>query len=133
MTEEMLVLARKKAERAVAGMEEGPLKVAAFQTILSKLLTDADSAAPNRPELVSPGRREKRPNTLSGRVLALRSEGFFKVQQGLGDVREGLRSKGFHYPLSTLSGLMQGLVRARLLRRERVTVEGKRVWKYANP
>jgi hypothetical protein len=117
-------------------MEDGPLKVAAFQTILSKLLTDADAAAPSKREsadTVHAVKPTKRPGTLSGRVLGMRSEGFFKMQRSLGEVRDGLRSKGFHYPLSTLSGLMQGLVRERELRRERVTVEGKQLWKYSNP
>jgi hypothetical protein len=136
VTEESLIVARKKAERAVEGMEDGPLKVAAFQTILSKLLTNADAVAPSRRKSADPARAarpEKRPGTLRGRVLGTRSEGFFKMQRGLGEVRDGLRSKGFHYPLSTLSGLMQGLVRERELRRERVTVEGKQLWKYSNP
>ena len=40
MADNSLIQARKRAEQAVRDMEEGPLKIAAFQTILTKLLTD---------------------------------------------------------------------------------------------
>src|SRR5260370_35133815 len=43
MTDDPLMQARKRAERAVEGMEDGPLKIAAFQAILAKLLSDSDS------------------------------------------------------------------------------------------
>src|SRR5438552_15957314 len=44
MTEDPLVYARKRAERAVEDMNEGPLKIAAFQAILAKLLGDSERA-----------------------------------------------------------------------------------------
>jgi len=47
-----------------------------------------------------------------GRILAIRSEGFFKTQRSLGEVRESLGSRGWHYPLTTLSGVMQALGQA---------------------
>jgi hypothetical protein len=77
-------------------------------------------------------RTEARSGTLRGRVLTIRSEGFFKSQRTLGDIREALGARGWHYPLTTLSGLMQGLVRNRELRRERVNVGGKQTWRYSN-
>ncbi len=42
MADDPLVVARKRAERAVEGMADGPLKIAAFQTILAKLLAESD-------------------------------------------------------------------------------------------
>ena len=134
MMQDALVHARKKAERAVEGMKEGPLKTAAFQTILAKLLAEVaplDEARRtiNRP--VHDAQRE--PNTLKGRILLMKSEGFFKTQRSLGDVREGLGSRGWHYALSALSGAMQGIVQQRLLRRERIITGGRKVWKYSNP
>ena len=134
MTDDSLVRARKRAEQAVAGMAEGPLKTAAFQTILAKLLTDADSGDGIEHTSAKPTPSGKRqPGTLTERILAIRSEGFFKVQRSLSDVREALGSRGWHYPLTTLSGVMQALVRQRELRRERTTSGSKQVWKYSNP
>jgi hypothetical protein len=134
MTGDPLIQARKRAERAVEGMDEGQMKIAAFQVILTKLLDDSD---PSERSGEAPAKRHpsagKHPDTLTGRVLAIKSEGFFKTQRSLGEVREALGSRGWHYPLSTLSGLMQGLVQQRLLRRERVSAGKKKVWKYSNP
>ena len=133
MADDPLVQARKRAERAVAGMADVPLKTAAFQTILAKLLADAD-----RSEQIQPTPSKARsgmkqhPRTLTERILAIRSEGFFKTQRSLSDVREALGSRGWHYPLTTLSGVMQALVRRRELRRERVSAGNKQVWKYSN-
>jgi len=134
MTDDPLVQARKRAERAVEGMDQGPLKIAAFQTILAKLLADSGPGAEvQRAPAKAPASTGKRAGTLTGRVLGITSEGFFKTQRSLGEVREALGSRGWHYPLTTLSGVMQALVRQRQLRRERVNVGKKMVWKYSNP
>ena len=134
MTEDSLIQARKRAERAVEGMNEGPLKIAAFQAILTKLLGDSGpSEQSGRTSAKAQSGTGKHPDTLTGRVLAIKSEGFFKTQRSLGEVREALGSRGWHYPLTTLSGVMQGLVQQRLLRRERVSAGKKKVWKYSNP
>ena len=79
MTEDPLVRARKRAERAVEDMDEGPLKSAAFEVILSKLLNDPDLQGQTRQDAAKarPG-REAQPGTLSGRILAIGSEGFLK-------------------------------------------------------
>ncbi len=134
MNEVGLVQARQKAERAVKDMGEGPLKAAAFQTILAKLLADLDLSEKSGPRA---GRKltgsQKESNTLPGRILAIKSEDFFQSQQTLSDIREALGSRGWHYPQTTLSGVMQTLVRQRHLRRERVSVGKKKVWKYSNP
>jgi hypothetical protein len=133
MTEDLLIQARKRAEHAVEGMKEGPLKVAAFQAILTKLLTDSDHAEEGqRTSAKALLSTNKHPDSLTGRILTIKSEGFFKTQRSLGEVREALGSRGWHYPLTSLSGVMQGLVQQRLLRRERVTAGKKRVWKYSN-
>jgi hypothetical protein len=134
MTEDSLVRARKRAERAVEDMDEGPLKVAAFEAILTKLLNDPDLRGQTLQDTARARTgKEAQPGTLSGRILAIGSEGFFKTQRSLGEIREALGSRGWHYPLSTMSGTMQGLVRQRRLRRERVDEGKKIVWKYSNP
>jgi hypothetical protein len=134
MADDPLVRARKRAEQAVAGMAEGPLKTAAFQTILAKLLTDADSGERiEHAAAKAPSGSKRQPRTLTERILAIRSEGFFKLQRSLSDVRAALGSRGWHYPLTTLSGVMQTLAQQRELRRERATSGNKQVWKYSNP
>ena len=132
MTDDPLVKARKRAEHAVEGMEEGPLKIAAFQGILAKLLSELKPATgvqrtPDKATL-----RKAKPDTLTARVVALRSEGFFKAQRSLGEVREALGSRGWHYPATTLSGVMQSLVQKHRLRRERVNAGKKKIWNYSD-
>jgi hypothetical protein len=134
MDEKQIISARQKAERAVKGMKDEPLRIAAFQAILARLLADGgrtEQAEQGSSKQESATSRD--PNTLRGRVLAIRSEGFFKSQRTLGEVRKALGSRGWHYPLTTLSGLMQGLVRKRELRREWIATGSKGVWKYSNP
>jgi hypothetical protein len=133
MDEHALIRARKRAEGAIKDMREGPLKIAAFQTILSNLLAESAASAPigHKATNPKPG-RQRQPDTLSGRLLAIKSDGVFSDQRTLGEVREALGARGWHYPVTTLSGAMQALVRDRQLRRERVSVGGKKLWKYSN-
>ena len=133
MTDDPLIKARKRAEHALEGMKEGPLKIAAFQGILAKLLSELKPATdgqrmPDRATL----RKAKPPHTLTARVVSLRSEGFFMAQRSLGEVREALGSRGWHYPATTLSGVMQSLVQKHHLRRERVNAGEKKIWKYSD-
>ncbi len=134
MSDAFLVRARQRAEHAVKDMKDGTLKIAAFQTILAKLLQDQDSPkeAPSEQAKVKPTVRAE-PDSLAGRVLAIKSDNYFKEQRTLAEIREALGTRGWHYPLTTLSGTMQGLIRRGGLRRERVASGGKKVWKYSNP
>jgi hypothetical protein len=143
MKDEVLLNARRRAEEAVRDMQEGPLKVAAFQTILNNLLTRPDASARSasvklhKPQAQGPlleravTRRERA--SLPARIRTLKDEDYFKEQRTLPQVREGLGARGWHYAITALSGAMQGLVRKRELRRERVSSGGKRIWKYSNP
>jgi hypothetical protein len=125
-------------QKAVDGMADPSLKVKAFEEIFARLLDEVGKGqreggrqrkVPNKTGTRSaPGR----PGTLTGRLLALREDGFFGAQRSLSEIREELGSRGFHYPLTTLSGAMQKLVRNRELRRERVKSGAKKAYKYAN-
>ena len=138
MDQKTIIEARKRAELAVDGMSDPSLKIKAFEEIFSRLLDEVGKGKPDGIRLrkgsaktqtrSAPGRQ----GTLTGRLLALREDGFFGVQRSLSDIREELGSRGFHYPLTTLSGAMQKLVRNRDLRRERVKSGAKRTFKYAN-
>jgi hypothetical protein len=50
-------------------------------------------------------------------VEILKEEDFFKGPKGLGEIRKKLADMGHHYPLTTLSGAMQGQAKKRNLRR----------------
>lgn len=55
--------------------------------------------------------------TIPGLVAELKDEGFFKKTKTLGDVKKRLGELGHNYPLTTLSGAMQGEAKKRRLRR----------------
>ncbi len=52
-------------------------------------------------------------------IIAMREGGFFQKPKELGEVADALEEKGFLYPVTTLSGVMLGLVKRRELRRKR--------------
>lgn len=131
---------RKQAERAVAEMPDGELKVKAFEVILNHLLEGTGPSTTEQAQHRTPSTRQaKSPRQASpaqsaaGRILVLRDEGFFKNQKTIAEVREELKAHGWHYPLTALSGRLQALVQKRNLRRERATQGKKKVWKYSNP
>jgi hypothetical protein len=139
MDDKAIIEARRRAEKAVEGMTDPALKVKAFEQVFGKLLGSAETADALVGEPKSRGRRAagaapnpKESESLPGRLLRLRGDGFFAEQRTLSEIREELRSRGWHYPLTTLSGAMQKCVRSRELRRERGRVGNKRIWKYAN-
>lgn len=59
-------------------------------------------------------------------VVGLKEEGFFEKPKGLGDLAKALEEKGYLYPVTTLSGVVLGLVQKRILRRKKI--DGK--WFY---
>ncbi len=135
-----LVELRKQAERAVADMPDGELKLKAFEVMLSYLLGGSKAGAPAIPEepvvqgrKIPQAKESKQASTLVGRILVLRDEGYFKSLRALGEVRDELKAHGWHYPLTTLSGTMQTLTQRRELRRLQSPHGKKKVYKYSNP
>jgi hypothetical protein len=137
-----LVELRREAEEAVRDMDDGSMKVKAFEVILATLL-GGSFQQPTYPVVQEQERPPKRlkegkqnapsATTLTGRILVLKEEGFFKTQKTISQLREELKAHAWHYPVTTLSGALQSLVRARDLRRERGTEGNKKLWKYSNP
>ena len=139
-----LIQLRKEAEKAVAEMPEGDLKLKAFEVILNHLIGSTGAVAGVKGKTserqVSPGRAGKpadEPNTsdetTAGRILVLKDEEFFKTQRSIAEIREELQAHGWHYPATTLSGELIRLVQRRKLRRQKVKEGNKRIWKYSNP
>jgi len=69
---------------------------------------------------------EKKRLAASDLVIGLKEDGFLDKPKGLGDISKALEEKGYLYPVTTLSGVVLGLVQKRLLRRKKV--EGR--WVY---
>ncbi len=111
MDAKRLIELRKQAEKAVAEMPDGELKVKAFEVILDHLLSGGRSAqagAADEDEASTRRSKKQKESTaaksIGGRILVLQDEGLFKTQKTIGEVREELKAHGWHYPLTTLSG-----------------------------
>jgi hypothetical protein len=133
---------RKKAELAVEDMQDSELKLKAFEVILQHLLTGDNITAPVSPIArattttaggsASTPRKSNAPRSASERVLALQADGFFTAQRSIREIQAELKKRGWHYPLSALSGPLQILAQNKTLRREQLSDGGRKVWKYAN-
>jgi hypothetical protein len=137
MREELLVKARKAAEASVADMTDGPLKTAAFQTILSHLIQEelsvtSDGINADSGRAAQRKRSESRPGGTTSRLLSLLEEGFFDQPRSLAEIKQDLAEKGFHYRLEDIGTPLARLVRRRHLRRSQATVGRKKVWRYSN-
>ena len=133
---ETLIAARKTAESAVAEMEEGPLKVAAFETILRKLLdapSQPDRLTERRPSQSSGDRRTAKSSAsgTTSRITGLVEEGYFGQQRSLAEIQGALAERGWHYDQNFLSTPVTRLVRRRVLRRTQASEGTKKVWKYS--
>lgn len=130
---------RRRAEQATSDMPDGELKLKAFEVILNGLLRGIEDGSGDgrAPEAVV--RSQKRlpttrvaATTSRDRILMLKAENFFAKLRTIGEVREQLAARGWHYPLSSLSGPLQRLASDEL-RRQKVSEGGAKVWKYSNP
>jgi hypothetical protein len=138
---ENLVEIRQQAEQSVADMRDGELKVKAFEVLLSHLLrshdTESNEANGNAGVNLHPKKQATKRAGAAGskteRILSLKNEDFFKEQRTIREVREELGSRGWHYPLTALSGPLQELVQRRELRRQKLPDGNKKLWKYSNP
>jgi hypothetical protein len=118
-------------------MQDGPLKTAAFQTILGQLVERALSDARPRSRRAFAAQMPKTNGRSSaggttGRLLDLVGEGFFGQPRSLSDVKHVLAERGWHYRLADLGTPTARLVRRQYLRRSQAAVGGKRIWRYSN-
>ena len=137
--EKELVAARKLAESAVSDMENNPLKVAAFQTILSELLKRGSPQTAVHSGTIQEVTSAPKRNTVraasggtTSRLLSLVQEGLFNEQRSLADIKQILSEKGWHYESDDLGTPVTRLVRRKYLRRTQVAEGGKKIWKYSN-
>jgi hypothetical protein len=71
-------------------------------------------------------REAKKRLAASDLVISLKEDGFFEKPKGLGEISKALEEQGYLYPLTSLSGVVLGLVQKRELRRKK---SGKK-WVY---
>jgi len=71
-------------------------------------------------------KEQKKRSGASDLIVELKEDGFFEQPKSLTDIAKILEEKGYLYPVTTLSGVMLGMVQKRLFRRKKV--EGK--WVY---
>jgi predicted transcriptional regulator YheO len=71
-------------------------------------------------------KEQKKRMAASDLVVELKEEGFFSKPKSLTEIAKALEEKGYIYPVTTLSGVMLGLVQKRLFGRKKL--EGK--WVY---
>ena|SRR5437660_12685135 len=71
-------------------------------------------------------KEQKKRAAASDLVVGLREEGFFDRPKGLAEIALALEEKGYIYPVTTLSGVVLGLVQRKDLGRKKV--EGR--WVY---
>ncbi len=145
MDEKKIIEARLLAERAVADMVDGPLKLKAFEVILNSQLVDSSAGdrlpMPSKAIFTSPvgsrnasgSRKQPVPHSCETRILYLREEKFFQSARSLSEIRDELRLHGWIYPLTSLSGKVQLLVQKRELRRTLVQAGKKKAYRYVAP
>jgi hypothetical protein len=133
MDQETVNRAIEQAQAMVDAVSEPRMKAAAFGVLFSRFLDGRGSPArARRTEPVPARARRNEGSTASARILGLKEEGFFTQQRPLSEVRDQLGARGWHYPLTALSGVMQALVQSRELRRAQAKVGNRQVWKYSN-
>jgi hypothetical protein len=104
-------------------------------TEIASIVSQIQSAEPKpksvhgRSKAEQQKRDRKKQESASDRITQLKEEGFFNQPRSLSAVATELQKSGYLYPITTLSGVMLGLVQRRLLRRakkEGIWVYGKR-------
>lgn len=139
MKGEDLIGARRRAEEAVADMTDGPLKIKAFEVILSSLISASNKGpekierAPESPDHPADVGRPRAPSSLADRVRALADEDYFGEPRSLAEIQAKLAEHGWHYAQTNLSTPLIRLVRQRQLRRLQLAEGNKKVWKYSLP
>ena len=114
-----------QAEKAVASVKDPSLKQIAFQKVLDDLLS-ANEPRSEHPR--PPARKKPKPDKVRGSARGgptqylqeLIGDGFFKKPKTISEVKAELGNRGHHIAVTSLSGPLQNLCKARVLRREKL-------------
>jgi hypothetical protein len=124
----------KQAEASVANIADADLKKIAFGKILETLLAGGSGGQGSVPAARAVTTKAEAKNRSGPRayIEELLSEGFFAQQRTMSEVRVALGNRGFHIPLTSLSGPLQSLCKKKILRREKTKVgEKKQTFAYS--
>jgi len=139
MDAKKLIALRKEAEKAVAEMPDGDLKLKAFEVILSHLIASGSPSPKHQPSAEKAEQAKQQvqedfpARSVAGRLMVLKEEGFFKIPKALGEIREELQAHGWRYPNATIAPVLIKLCGKQVLRRQRIKEGNARPWKYFNP
>lgn len=86
----------------------------------------SDTTDVKAPPAKIPKKKEK--IGLTGLLLELKDQGFFKEKRGMAEIRERLESEGYIYPMTTLAPILINLTKSKELGR----IKEDKVWKYVN-
>jgi hypothetical protein len=103
---------------STVNLEGTPAEIAA---LFKELRIEAQHSTPSTKAAAKKGsaKQQKTKSTVSDLIDELIGEQFFKKPKGLGDVKGRLADLGHHYPITSLSGPLQGYAKKRKLRRFR--------------
>jgi hypothetical protein len=133
-----------EAEAAVAGVADPELRRVAFEKILDTLLSQSrkgsktqlrSKTSSDKKKVAKPARKTASKRGPKARVVELVEEGFFSKQRTIADVKAELANRGYHIPLTSLSGPLQSLTQERKLRRQKSKKGGesaKGTYAYSN-
>jgi hypothetical protein len=137
-----------QAEQAVSGVKDAELRRVAFERVLDDLLAGGRGGA-GHPGESSKSRKHAGHSSKGGELPASRSprarggpqayveelvsDGFFKKQKTISDVKAELGNRGHHVALTSLSGPLQKLCVRRALRRQKIEGPGgKKAYGYSD-
>ena len=116
-----------QAEEAVSSMKDLDLRKIAFDRILTTLLGEEICNDKNAHQVVS---SNKTPKTIDKSVKSQRgpkayieeiiADGFFAQPQPISNVKTELANRGYHVPVTSLSGPLIKLTKERKLRRNKI-------------
>ena len=138
MDAKKIIELRKQAEKAVADMQDGEFKLKAFEVILNHFLSPVkpESTTDSSAALKEGAKRQrsvdKETESTVGRILVLKDEGFMSAPKSISQIRAELQAHGWHYPVTTLSGMLIKLVQKRELRRQKGKLGKRNIWLYTN-
>ena len=110
---------------AVITIEGSESEISSILTVFERTAAVGQMKQTANKERASKKQNKKR-LAASDLVLELKDGGFFEKPRGLGDVAKALEEQGYLIPVTSLSGVLLGLLQKRLLRRKKV--DGK--WAY---
>jgi hypothetical protein len=102
------------------------ITVEGSETEVSNILSNFERTATvvNAKQSVAKRQVEKKENrkrsSASDLIIGLKESGFFDKPKGLAEISEALEEGGFLYPVTSLSGVVLGLVQKRVLRRKKI-------------